>query len=327
MTAGAWLPALLCAAAVLSNGAAAEADSHAVCDRKCLVGIADQYVAALVDHAPKSLPIAPGVKFTENLVPLKFGEQGVWKTVTGRRDFNIYAADVITGNVVWIGIVKENDKAVMMTARLKVVGQCLTEVETLVGRSALTGADKVEAPRPDFAQVVPKAERLDRQRLVAIADSNWDAMEKGDGHAAPYAPDCERYDNGEQTSKGASPALGAPDSGGRLEDRSCFGQMNSGRFNNGNKVWPRRIWAVDAEHGLVVGLFTPNVPGNVRQIKLRGGKLLDAEASELVPFTIQQVEMFKIVHGQISKVEVVLGPRVPYGMRSPFDMKTLWDPR
>ena len=45
---------------------------------------------------------------------------------------------------------------------------------------------------------------------------------------------------------------------------------------------------------------------------------------ELLPFTIEQVEMFKIVNGEISKVEVVLGPRVPFGMRSPFDMRDLW---
>jgi len=32
----------------------------------------------------------------------------------------------------------------------------------------------------------------------------------------------------------------------------------------------------------------------------------------------------KIVRGEISKVEVVLGPRVPFGMRSPFDMRDLW---
>ena len=317
----------LCIGTVFSSAATAQSNSHPACNRDCLVGIANDYAAALVAHTPEKLAVAPGVRFTENLVPLKFGAQGVWQTVTGRRDFNIYAADVDTGNVVWIGIVKENDKAVMMAARLKVVDHRITELETLVGRSALTGADKVQAPRPDFAAEVPQAERLDRQRLIAIADSNWDAMEQGNGRLAPYAQDCERYDNGEQTSKGSSPAEGAPDSGGSLDDRSCFGQMNSGRFNNGNKVYPRRIWAVDREHGLAVGLFTPNVPGNVRAIKLRSGKVLAADASELLPFTIQQVEMFKIVRGQISKVEVVLGPRVPYGMRSPFDMKTLWEPR
>jgi len=286
--------------------------------------MARQYAAALVDHAPARLPVTADVRFTENLVPLKFGEQGLWKTVTGRRNFDIYAADPDAGNVVWIGIVKENDKAVMMTARLKVVGHRITELETLVGRSALTAAATVEGPRPDFAALVPPAERLSRQRLMAIASSNWDAMERGDGHIAPYAVDCERYDNGEKTSKGESPAKGAPDSGGDPKDRSCFGQMNSGRFNNGNRVYPRRIWAVDREYGLVVGLFTPNVPGNAREIRLRNGSTLKPEGSELLPFTIEQVEMFKIVRGEISKVEVVLGPRVPYGMRSPFDMRTRW---
>ncbi|HUK02255.1 MAG TPA: hypothetical protein VLW26_08265 [Steroidobacteraceae bacterium] len=300
------------------------AEAGASCDRSCLIGFASQYATALVEHAPQRVPTAPGVKFTENLVALKFGEQGLWKTVNGRRDFDIYAADPQSGNVVWIGIVKENDVAVMTTARLKIAAQRITEIETLVGRSALTAAATVAAPRPQFAQIVPAAERSSREQLIAIANSNWDAMERGDGHLAPFAVDCERYDNGEQTSRGASPAMGAPDSAGNPEDRSCFGQMNSGRFNNDNRVYPRRIWAVDRDYGLVVGLFTPNVPGNVREIKLRNGTTLVPGASELLPFTIEQVEMFRIVRGQISRVEVVLGPRVPYGMRSPFDMRTLW---
>ena len=318
--------AMLALGAVVPPAATA-ADAPATCDRQCLLGIAEQYAVALVNHAPATLPTAPSVKFTENLVPLKFGEQGLWRTVTGRRDFNIYAADPVIGSSVWIGIVLENDTAVMTTARLKIVAHRITEVETLVGRSPLTGAAKAGAPRPDFAQIVPPAERLDRDRLIAIARSNWDAMERGDGHLAPYAVDCERHDNGETTSKGDSPARGAPDSGGSLDDRSCFGQMNSGRFNNGNRIYPRRIWAVDRDYGLVVGLFTPNVPGDARDIRLRNGTILHADATELVPFTIEQVEMFKIVHGEISKVEVVLGPRVPYGMRSPFDMQTLWQER
>lgn len=321
------LMALLSLGAIPLRPAAAGTDVAATCDRQCLVGIAEQYATALVNHAPSTLPMAGSVKFTENLVPLKFGAQGLWRTVTGRRDFNIYAADTGSGNVVWIGIVRENDTAVMTTARLKVVDHRITEVETLVGRSPLTGAATVAGPRPDFAQIVAPAERLDRDRLIAIARSNWDAMERGDGHLAPYAIDCERYDNGEKTSKGNSPAKGDRGSGGSLEDRSCFGQMNSGRFNNGNRVNPQRIWAVDRDYGLVVGLFTPNVPGDVRDVHLRNGTTLHADATELVPFTIEQVEMFKIVHGEISKVEVVLGPRVPYGMRSPFDMRTPWQER
>jgi len=103
--------------------------------------------------------------------------------------------------------------------------------------------------------------------------------------------------------------------------------MTSGRFNNGNTVDPRRIWAVDRERGLVVGLFTPNVPGDHKVIAMNNGEKLTAGPSEIVPFTIEQVELFKIVGGKIHMVEVVYGPRVPYGMRSPFDMKTLWERR
>ncbi|MGH8221286.1 MAG: hypothetical protein ACREUT_22370 [Steroidobacteraceae bacterium] len=300
------------------------------CERGCLLEMASRYAQALVAHEPGRLPVAGDVKFTENLVPLKYGEQGLWKTVDGRRDYNIYAADVSTGNVVWIGIVKENDRPVMMAARLKVVGHRVTELETLVGRSGLSAAATVRAPRPDFSRPIPPAERTSRARLIAIADSNWDAMQHGDGHLAPYAVDCERYDNGMQTSHGRSPGARGPSGAGATasaDDRSCFGQMNSSRFNNGNTVAPRRIWAVDPQYGLVVGLFTPNVPGNVRTIKLRHGKALQVPASELVPFTIEQVEMFRVVKGQISQVEVVLGPRVPYGMRSPFDMVTKWQQR
>ena len=84
---------------------------------------------------------------------------------------------------------------------------------------------------------------------------------------------------------------------------------------------------MDAEYGLVVGLFTPNVPGTTRTLHLRNGQTIAVAADELIPFTIEQVDMFRIVRGQISRVKVVLGPRVPYGTRSPFDMKSLWEPR
>ncbi len=294
------------------------------CGRVCLIATARAYADALVNHAPSNLSVATGVRFTENLVPLAYGKDGLWRTVTGRRDFNIYVPDADAGNVVWIGIVEENAIAVMMAARLKVVNGKVSEIETLVGRSSLNAADKVAAPRPDFAEAIAPSGRLGRARMIAVARSNWDAMEQGDGHLAPYAADCERYDNGLKTTEGGSPGA---DGKGEDAPRGCFGQMNSGRFHNGNIVEPRRIWAVDTVHGLVVGLFMPNVPGTARAVTLRDGTTVTMGPDELRPFTIAQVEMFRIVQGEISKVEVVLGPRVPYGMRSPFDMKTLWQKR
>jgi hypothetical protein len=321
------------------------AQAGASCDRTCLKDMLEHYVEAVVTHDPSHLPVAHDIKFTENLVPLKFGHEGLWATANGRRDFNIYALDPTRGDVVWIGILKENDKPVMTAIRLKVLGQRITEAETLVGRVGLGAADTVAGPRPDFSQPIAPGEQSSRETLIAIANSNWDAMEQGNGDLAPYAQDCERYDNGRKTTNGPSPGralhAAAPGPAGSetpnagpagaanadIGNLGCYGQMSSGRFKNGNKVYPRRIWAVDRDYGLVVGLFTPNVPGTARTLQLRNGQTLTVGPDELLPFTIEQVEMFRIVHGQISRVEVVLGPRVPYGTRSPFDMQSLWEPR
>ena len=324
-----WAAALAAAIGLL---AFAPVNAATGCDRTCLIGMADRYVDALVAHDASRLPLTRDVKFTENLAPLTIGKEGLWRTADGRRDFNIYAADPARGDVVWIGIVKENGTPEMIGVRLKVTGRRISEVETVVGRVGLTAAATVAGPRPDFARVEPASSRLPREKLIAIASSNWDAMEQGDGKLAPYAADCERYDNGRKTTSGPapSPAAGSEPAAAAskdIGDLGCFGQMNSGRFKNGNKVDPRRVWAVDQEHGLVVGLYTPNVPGALHELTLRNGQVLKMGPDEMIPFTIVQAEMFKIVNGQISRVEVVLGPRVPFGTRSPFDMKTLWEKR
>ena len=319
----------LCLALVGFCGPARAADQAATCDRACLDGLLDDYVAALIAHDPGRLPVAEDVKFTENLVPLAFGKEGLWRTATGRRDFNIYVPEPERGNVAWFGIIKEMDKPVFLAVRLKVEGKTITEVETLVGRSPLDNAAKAAPPRPGFAQDVAPADRSRREELIRIANTKWNAFEDtSKGALIPYADDCERHDNGVLTAgtrpSGASEASPAP---GERRLTTCRQQMTSGRFNNGNTVDPRRIWAVDQQRGLVVGLFTPNVPGDHKVITMNNSEKLTAGPGELVPFTIEQVELFKIIGGKIHMVEVVYGPRVPYGMRSPFDMKTLWKHR
>jgi hypothetical protein len=309
---------VVCVAALLAACATAPApDQAAACDRDCLIALADRYAAALVAGDASGLPIAADLRYTENLVPLAFGREGLWRTVDGARDYDIHVADPALGDVVWFGIVREMGRPVMTAVRLKVEGRTITEAEMLVGRISVGAADAVEGPRPGLEEIVPEALRSSREQLIAIASSNWDAMEQGDGDLAPYADDCERYDNGRRMT-----GEGEPGSVGSL---GCHGQMHSGRFKYGNVVEPRRVWAVDVERGLVVGMYNPNVPGDLAALTLRDGTVIALGRDEQIPFTIMQAEMFKVVGGEIVMVEVVLGPRVPYGMRSPFDMETLWE--
>ena len=155
--------AILCLALICFYMPARAADQAATCDRACLDGLMKEYVAALIAHDPARLPVAKDVKFTENLVPLPFGKEGLWRTVTGQRPFDIYVPEPERGNVAWFGIIKEMDKPVFLAVRLKVEGKTITEVETLVGRSPLDNAAKARPPRPGFAEDVAPADRSSRE--------------------------------------------------------------------------------------------------------------------------------------------------------------------
>jgi len=52
------------------------------CDRACLEGVVDQYIAALSAHDPKRLPLSEDVTYTENDQKIDVGD-GFWKTVEG----------------------------------------------------------------------------------------------------------------------------------------------------------------------------------------------------------------------------------------------------
>jgi hypothetical protein len=52
------------------------------CNRACLEGVVDQYLAALVAHDPKRVPLSQDVMYTENSQVLEVGD-GFWKTVQG----------------------------------------------------------------------------------------------------------------------------------------------------------------------------------------------------------------------------------------------------
>src|SRR4051812_5193938 len=91
-------------------GLAGQAGAAQSCDRACLVGITDRYLAAVVAHDPSKAPLAPDVMFVENVKRLQPGE-GLWKTASGGPTaFRIYVPDVALQQVGWIGVVQQDGK-------------------------------------------------------------------------------------------------------------------------------------------------------------------------------------------------------------------------
>jgi hypothetical protein len=282
------------------------------CDRTCLEGFVDRYLEALVAHDAFSLPLAPAVVFSENTQRLPIGD-GLWNTATGLGEYKLYVADPEGGQVGFFGTVRENGGLVGLTLRLKIENRRISEIETLVVRDA-EAAKAIDAmePQPAFLEGVPAASRATRQELTAVADRYFAAI---DGGRAPFGPDCNRVQNGTQTTN--NPSLTIPGMTWNPFSLACQPQIDTNFFSFVDNVRPRRFAVVDRERGLVFGLFMFHVSGTVTSYTPPGREAMPALPQNLSPYTIAVAELYKIKGGQIGRIEA-MQVNVPYGTPSPF---------
>src|SRR5271169_5160564 len=100
------------------------------CNRACLESLVDQYLAAVVAHDPKRLPLSADVKYTENDQAMDIGD-GFWKTVEGLGNYKHIFADPEFGQVVFMGTMREAGAPLLMSLRLRVELGRITEVESI----------------------------------------------------------------------------------------------------------------------------------------------------------------------------------------------------
>jgi len=308
MSSARWLVVALLAASDL----AAQTRIVPACDRTCLEGVVDRYLEALVAHDPFSLPLAPSVVFSENTQRLPIGD-GLWNTATGLGEYKLYVSDPDSGQAGFFGTVRENGGLVGLTLRLKLENQRISEIETLVVRDA-DAAKAIDAmePQPAFLEGVPVASRATRQELVAVADRYFTAI---DGGKAPFGPDCNRVQNGTQTTN--NPSLTIPGMSWNPFSLGCQPQIDTTFFSFVDNVRPRRFAVVDRERSLVFGLFMFHVSGTVTSYTPPGRETMPALPQNLSPYTIAVAEMYKIKNAQIGRIEA-MQVNVPYGTPSPF---------
>jgi hypothetical protein len=182
------------------SGKAAE-----TCDRTCLKGFIDQYLAALVAHDPSKLPLAKTVRFTENTHDMKLGD-GLWKDATKIEKFRQDIIDTTTHNAGSYFVVDTTSgMPALATLRLKVIDGKITEIETTVTRTPeegfffdLTG---LEEPSPAMNYVPKPDERMSREDDIRIASYYPRGLEAGSFVKvdAPFTEDAYRRENGRLT--------------------------------------------------------------------------------------------------------------------------------
>jgi hypothetical protein len=315
--------ALALAAGMVGLGAAAQARAQG-CDRACLIGITDQYLAAIVAHDPGKAPLAPGVVFVENVTRMKPGE-GLWKTATGGPTaFAIHVPDVALQQAGWMGVVQQDGKPAMLALRLKVRNGKIVEAEHLVA-APIGGPQNpnIVTLRPGLMRQIRASQRLPHDRLIAIGRTYYDALDDNVGAKAPFAADCQRRENGATT---AGEGAGAPpikDDNKVPIAHDCKGQIDSGSFIYIDRIDNRRMVAADPTTGLVMGLshfrhpFT-NLPYTVKHID---GSTSERNAQNMAykPFDMPAAHIFKIgPEGQMHEIEAV-------GAMAPYNAPTGWE--
>jgi hypothetical protein len=282
------------------------------------------------------------VKNTEDGVRLDPGD-GFWRTALAKGPYRLFVSDPEAWQVAFLGTMREANapmpNPVIVAIRLKIENRQVSEIENIVVRDAhaATNLEKWGAPNSVFLDAVPAAQRASRAELVGVANTYLSALEKNDGKAAvPFAPGCERIQNGLQTTNnpdaitqatpppapgrggpGKQPPAAPPKPPGpqiNITALGCAEQFKLGVFNFVRRVRDRRFVAVDRERGLVMVIAEADEPaGKYATFKLSDGRELTAGASR--PITLAAFEMYKIEGGKIRRIEAVQH-EVPYGMLS-----------
>ena len=310
---------IVVAAAIASIAAftgLAQAVDSATCDRACLIKMTDSYLAALLAHDPGQVPLAPDVKFVENVARMQPGD-GLWKTASAAPStFKIYVPDPIAGQIGFIGIMKENGKPIQFGLRLKVRNGQITEAEHLVARDLReTSLPNLQTPRPAFLASVPSAQRTPRKQMLKIALSYYDALVNGDGNAAPFADDCLRRENGMQTTGNPPPQTPGR---GTMGAMGCAAQLNTKTMSYIKRIEPRRVEIVDEETGLVFGLSQFRHPMQEKFVTIVGVPGVEKVDLPFNAFDLPAAHIYKISGGKIHEIEAM-------GFVAPYNSKTGWE--
>ncbi len=277
------------------------------CDRACLIGLVDQYLAALIAHDASRLPLRHDVRYTENGQTLRLND-GLWGTAEALGPYKLYFADPETGEVGYFGTIRESGRLALLALRLKAVGKRISEIESLVVRASGPSRFGDLQDQPLFHERLSSSDHRSREEMVAIANSYFEGLEQATGKITPFDPHCTRIENGSVTAN--NPA--AKNAMGRM---TCGQQFDTGFSRFITEVRGRRFPIVDQDYGLVLALVSFDHSGRIKTVKLNDGSTLKVPPPFDAPYSFLIAELFKIQRGRIARIEAVI-VTTPYTMPS-----------
>ena len=153
--------------------------------------------------------------------------------------------------------------------------------------------------------------------MIEIANKYFDALDHHSTDSVPFDDQCNRIENGEQTTN--NPSLSFGGSGGpNVAALGCRANINSMMWRYITQIRPRRFPIVDEERGIVLALVMFHQDGSVPSTNIPGYGEYKYSGATRRPFTTVIPEMFKIKDGKIIEIEATM-VALPYGSRSNWD--------
>jgi hypothetical protein len=286
-----------------------------------LEGFVDQYLDAMAAHDASKAPFAETVKYTENaqMIPVANAKEGLWATLTGLGDYRLCIADPQAGQVAFVGLVKEGEKPALLSMRLRIENQKITEVESVVVRNMNeNNLWTLKTPPAEFSLALAPEEKISREELVRISNVYFDGIEQLTGKIVPWDDECYRLENGmwtagtklppELAANMPEPASAAKQSGPggspAFSRGACAEAFDSGVFALIESIRPRRTPVVDVERGVTWGVYMFNHPG-VETVKMPDGTTQRAAYFVGQPNSMPMSELFKIKGGKIRDIMAI----------------------
>lgn len=307
------------------------------CDRECLVALMKNYLAALVAHNPSAVPFDQYVKFTQNTAAIPVG-YGLWETASsGPSEFQVYAADPVNQQVAALVMMKENNKNILLGVRLALNRGKIAEAEHHVVPENEIHLQNLVKPRPGLVEDISPEEKTPRGQMLDIGLSYYDALTGEDGTLAPFAPECQRRENGGISVGGKKEAPAAKEvkrdfAPPQAVDpemmklaralsavpNTCEGQITAGVWAYISEIRNRRLLVIDEQKGLAVGFSNLYHDSKLKNMKLKGVPGVESVPAYQGTFNMPAIHFFKIRKGKIYDIEAT-------GLVLPYGTKTGWE--
>jgi len=251
------------------------------CDRACLI---DKATAVAMGG------MAEGARTTLNGDVV--GADKAWSI--GASDLHVHNAyaDADTGQVMVVGTGTGADGApAIFGLRAKVDGGAVTEAEWMVthdGEASLFPRQIPVATDAQFDAVVPEDQRSSPEKMIELANTYFDGIEKTEGSDLAITDGCNRVENGIQMTHSK-----------RFPDMHC---NTMSLFSYIPRVEQRRFPIIDEERGVVVAIVMFQIP-EADIVRVRDGKEVTRHYD---PRSLYLFEAFKVVDDKVAHIEATM---------------------